>query len=138
MATKKAGCVLVNTKTKMIGLIFRDFRNDYSFPKGHLETGETLQECAIRETAEETKRDCKIIEEAGEFVEHYTTPNGEECETHMFLAVDTGKSDNTSTDVHDLIWTSFEKVEDVLTYQTLKDTWNFFREKIAKMLEKQL
>ena len=138
MATKKAGCVLVNTKTKMIGLIFRDFRNDYSFPKGHLETGETLQECAIRETAEETKRDCKIIEEAGEFVEHYTTPNGEECETHMFLAVDTGKSDNTSTDVHDLIWTSFEKVEDVLTYQTLKDTWNYFRKKIAKMLEKQL
>ena len=54
----------------------------------------------------------------------------------MFLAVDTGKSDNTSDEVHDLIWTAFEDVENVLSYQTLKDTWNFFKEKIAKMLDK--
>ena len=136
MATEKAGCVLVNTQTKMIGLIYRDIQDDYSYPKGHLEKGETLEECAVRETAEETKRDCKIVEDAGVNIETYTTPQGEECETHMFLAVDTGKSDNTSDEVHDLIWTAFEDVEQVLSYQTLKDTWNFFKEKIAKMLNK--
>ena len=136
MATQKAGCVLVNVETKQIGLIYRDIQDDYSFPKGHLEPGETLQECAVRETAEETKRDCEIVEDAGFTVEQYTTPKGEECETYMFLAVDTGKSDNTSTEVHDLIWTDFEKVEDVLSYQTLKNTWDFYKEKIAKMLGK--
>ena len=136
MATQKAGCVLVNTKTKMIGLIYRDMQDDYSFPKGHLEVGESLEECAVRETAEETKRDCVIVADAGKHIETYTTPKGEECETHMFLAEDIGKSDNTSEDVHDLIWTEFEKVDEILTYQSLKETWNFFKEKIAKMLEK--
>lgn len=136
MATKKAGCVLVNTQTKMIGLIYRDIQDDYSFPKGHLEQGETLEECAVRETAEETKRDCIIDETAGKTIENYTTPSGEECETHMFLAIDAGKSDNTSDEVHDLIWTEFERVENILSYQTLKDTWNYFKEKIAKLLEK--
>ncbi len=136
MATKKAGCVLVNTETKMIGLIYRDIQDDYSYPKGHLEMGETLMECAVRETAEETKRDCVIIEDAGVYVETYTTPKGEECETSMYLAVDTGKSDNTSDEVHDLVWTAFENVESTLSYQSLKDTWNFFKEKIAKLLEK--
>ena len=135
MATKKAGCVLVNTKTKMIGLIYRDKQDDFSFPKGHLEAGETLEECAVRETAEETKRDCEIVKDAGVTIETYKTPSGEECETHMFLAVDTGKSDNTSDEVHDLIWTEFDKVEEILSYQSLKDTWNYFKEKIAKILK---
>ncbi len=134
MATKKAGCVLVNTKTKMIGLIYREELDDYSFPKGHLETGETLEECAVRETAEETKRDCVIVSDAGEYVELYTTPKGEECENHMFLAVDTGASDNTSLEVHDLVWTSVEDVEKTVSYQGLKDVWNHFRAKVETLL----
>lgn len=49
---KKAGCVLINFETNDIALVYRD--EHYSFQKGHLEIGETLQECAIRETKEET------------------------------------------------------------------------------------
>lgn len=136
MATQKAGCVLVNTKTKMIALIYREKQKDFSFPKGHLEAGETLQECAVRETAEETKRDCMVITEAGEIVETYTTPQGEECENHMFLAVDTGKSNNTSTDTHDVVWTEFEDVEQKLSYPSLKQTWKFFEKHVKKLLQK--
>ena len=129
--TKKAGCIVLDVNNKTIALVYREQQNDYSFPKGHLEENESLEECAIRETAEETKRDCEIVKDAGVTIETYKTPSGEECETHMFLAVDTGKSDNTSDEVHDLIWTEFDKVEEILSYQSLKDTWNYFKEKIA-------
>ena len=54
MKVKKAGCILINKKTKEIGLVYRIKHKDYSFPKGHLEKNETLKECAIRETEEET------------------------------------------------------------------------------------
>ena len=55
MITEKAGCFLIRKETKEIALIYRTKQNDYSFPKGHVEKGETLKEAAIRETAEETK-----------------------------------------------------------------------------------
>ena len=48
MKVEKAGCILIDIKNKKIGLIYRKKQNDYSFPKGHREDGETLAECAIR------------------------------------------------------------------------------------------
>ena len=53
--TKKAGCIVLDVNNKTIALVYREKQNDYSFSKGHREGNETLIECAIRETAEETK-----------------------------------------------------------------------------------
>ena len=74
MITEKAGCFLIKKETKEIALIYRKKQNDYSFPKGHVEKGETLKEAAIRETAEETKRIAKIVDEYEPFAEKYITP----------------------------------------------------------------
>lgn len=137
METQKAGCILINTQTKSIGLIYRDHHNDYSFPKGHVEEGETALETAIRETAEETKREAAVIDGVNPYEEHYTTPKGEACVCYMFLALDNGPSDNDSTDTHDLVWTPFDKVEETLSYPSLKTVWNFFKPAIAKILNKK-
>lgn len=133
MEILKAGCYLVNIQTKQIGLIFRDYYNDYTFPKGHLEDGETLQECAVRETAEETKRDCKIVESINPTIDKYTTPRGENCVCYMYVAIDTGKSDNTSTDTHDLVWVDFEDVEQKLSFPSLKKYWLEVKDEIKKL-----
>lgn len=134
MATKKAGLYLIDKNTKCIGLIYRDNHKDYTFPKGHLEKSETLLECAVRETAEETKREVVVIESIPPIVEHYTTSSGEECECYMFVAFDNGKSDNTSTDTHTLIWTPVLEVEDKLSYESLKNTWRKILPEILKLI----
>lgn len=118
MVIKKAGCFLINKETKKIALIYRKKQQDYSFPKGHVEEGETFKEAAIRETAEETKRIANIVKDYQPFIHKYTTPKGEKCICYMFFAIDKGESDNKSEDTHDVIWTSLNKVEETLSYDT--------------------
>jgi len=124
MKVQKAGCVLINQKTKKVGLIFRQKQKDYSFAKGHQENGETLEECAIRETAEETKRDCHLLSTEPLDVLRYVDSVGDETETYYYLASDDGASDNDCTDTHELHWIDFDEVEKTLSYQNLKDFWN--------------
>ena len=118
----KAGTILINNGK--IGLVFRDNYQDYSFPKGHVEEGESFLECAIRETNEETKREVKILMQEEIYIEQYKDSKGNDCECHYFLAEDIGKSDNDSLDTHDLVWVDYDKVEDVLSYVSLKNLWN--------------
>ena len=134
MEIKKAGCYLINKENKQVALIYRDKHNDYTFPKGHLESGESLEECAIRETAEETKRVAIILNEYPPIVERYTTPKGEECVCYMYLSIDNGHSDNTSTDTHDVIWTDIDKVESTLSYEGLKKSWASILDSVYEIL----
>ena len=129
MVTKKAGCFLIRKESREVVVIYRKRQNDYSFPKGHVEEGETLKQTAVREVAE-------IIDEYSPLVEKYTTPNGEECACYMFFAVDKGKSNNQSEDTHDVVWTPVDKVLEVLSYDSLKNTWKSVEKIILEILEK--
>ena len=42
MIVQKAGTILLHLENKQIGLVYRQKKDDYSFPKGHLEKGERL------------------------------------------------------------------------------------------------
>jgi len=47
-------------------VVHRPLREDWSFPKGKLEPGESFEQCAVREVAEETGFTCRL----GTFVGH--------------------------------------------------------------------
>ena len=135
MKVEKAGCILINTKNKKIGLIYRSKQNDYSFPKGHKEEGETLLECAIRETEEETKRKCILCSNNPIAKEHYFDSKNDEVDMYYFIAIDNGKSNNNSLDTHELIWTEYEDVENKLSYDSLKKIWKEIKEIVSKILK---
>ena len=48
MVTKKAGCFLIRKESREVAVIYRKRQNDYSFPKGHVEEGETLKQTTAR------------------------------------------------------------------------------------------
>ena len=137
MKIQKAGCILIDKETKKIALVYRKKQNDYSFPKGHKEENETLIECAIREVEEETKR--KVILYSDDYIatEHYYDSKNDEVDMYYYLAIDNGKSDNQSLDTHDLLWFSFEEVEDTLSYDSLKKVWSNIKSLVLEVIEKE-
>ena len=128
----KSGCIMINTENKTIALVYREKQKDYTFPKGHVDEFETIEECALRETAEETKRDCIFLEKDPIYIEEYVTPRGEDVKMYYFLSKDIGPSDNDCEDTHPTFWIPYDEVYDKLSYDSLRKVWNDVKDKVKE------
>lgn len=137
MIVKKAGTILLNLKTNQIGLVYRESCKDYSFPKGHLEKGENIKECAIRETEEETLRLNHLLINKEIYILKYCTPSGENVECYFYVSIDDGPSFKNIDlkDRENLKWTNLDDVENKLSYSNLKDFWNKVKNPINDILK---
>lgn len=129
---KKAGTILINKDTKCVGLVKRKKHNDISFPKGHLEDNESLRECAVRETIEETGRNCKLIFEEPIYIDTYKNKEGI-VEVYYYLAEDLGKINNNIDE--ELIWINVYEVLNILEYDSLKDIYINIYDKVINVIE---
>lgn len=131
---KKAGCILINLQEKEIALVCRN--GEYSFPKGHLENGETLVECAIREAKEETGHDCHLASNKELLKIYYSNPKGENVENYFYLAIDDGITNDEidEKDKEQTKWVKYSEVESMLSHQNLKDFWNEIKHEVKKMI----
>lgn len=139
MITKKAGTVLINIKSKKIALIYRKDTGKGEFPKGHLEEGETLQECAIRETEEETGRKNYLVSDNEIDIIKYITSKGENVELYMYIAIDEGQTKNeiAQEDQEKWDWFDINQVEDKVEFENLKEFWKKAKIRVQEVLNKR-
>lgn len=139
MSIKKAGTILINLENKKVGLVYREDKKDYSFPKGHLEEGESLLECAVRETEEETLRKNHLMNDEVVGVTRYASSEEPEVEVYYYLAIDDGETekDIPLKDREELIWKNVDKVNDLLTYDNLKELWGNVKDKVIDIINKK-
>lgn len=135
MRTQKAGCIVINTDNKKVALVSRKGQN--SFPKGHKEENETIIECALRETKEETNHDVELLSDKELIKIEYETLLGEEVETYFYVAKDLGETkdviDEAEREV--TIWVPFDAVEKSLSYNNLKEMWNEIKYEVKKFFK---
>jgi ADP-ribose pyrophosphatase YjhB (NUDIX family) len=121
---QKAGAIVLSAKNKgNIVLIYRISLNDWSFPKGHVEEGESYTQTMTREIKEETGLDVKIIKGLPDNL--YSNEDEGKISTKMFLVASEDDSKIKPEFEKDKVeWISIEKVSEKLSYDNLKKYFN--------------
>lgn len=112
-----AGGGLVKNEKKEVLMIFR--RGKWDLPKGKLDEGETIEECAIREIGEETGlRNITIIKPLVITYHTYTLFGKHNLkETHWFLMHASGKEElnpQTEEEISEIVWVKEEDLKNYL------------------------
>lgn len=111
-----------------VQLIHRPRYRDWSWPKGKLDTGETLRECAVREVAEETGHE--IVLGVPLPMQRYRTPEGRFKRVHYWAARRARTDDAAAVrarppvpgidpdEIDDVVWLDVDKARERLTRPT--------------------
>ena len=107
-----------------VAIIHRPKYDDWSFPKGKIEVGESLIACAHREVLEETNLQTEFGPHLGQV--EYFTPDGLKKVTYWSAKVIGEKPFRTNSEVDQLKWIPITKVIEVLTNETDKEIFDKF------------
>lgn len=104
----------------LVALIHRSRRDDWSWPKGKVDPGESLPETAVREIAEETGLKIKLGPHLKAI--NYTVGNGTPKEVHYWAARVSGKAlanskFKPSEEVESVEWRTPAEARKLLTYE---------------------
>jgi 8-oxo-dGTP diphosphatase len=100
-------------------LIHRPRRNDWTFPKGKVESGETDEACALREVEEETGLRCAFESELATTV--HITSKGRLKEVRYWLMRPVGGEAAPHNEVDAVRWVPLARAAQLLTYQRDRD-----------------
>jgi 8-oxo-dGTP pyrophosphatase MutT (NUDIX family) len=97
-----------------IAIVHRPVQQDWSFPKGKLEPGETLDGAALREVREETGMTCELLR----FIGHteYVDRKGRQKTVAYWIMGATDGSFRPNEEVDLLRWMHLDEASDLLSY----------------------
>lgn len=110
-----AGCVVfrMNESGGIDFLLIRhekDKKNYWGFPKGHLEEKESIEECAVRETFEETGAVCRLLYELPPV---FSSNKRENKIVHVFLAKHLNPQNGISGKEGEIVEAKWFDIEDL-------------------------
>jgi len=95
----------------------KDKNNRYGFPKGHLEKNESIEECAVRETWEETGVVSRLLYELPPV---FSSNKNENKVVHIFLAKQLNPQNGISGrsgEISEACWFPIEDLPEIYHYQ---------------------
>jgi 8-oxo-dGTP diphosphatase len=118
-----AGGVVLDQKGRVL-IVHRGRYDDWSFPKGGVDEGESLEQAALREVKEEAGLECEIVRKLASSRYFFTTRKGQTRlkVVHYFLMKIIGGrllADGSETD--EAIWCEVAEAAARLSYQGDKD-----------------
>ena len=102
----------------LIGRIDRQGRLLWSLPKGHIEPGETAEEAAVREVAEETGIRGEVMGELGT-IDFWFVADGRRIHKtvrHFLLRAVSGELSDADIEVSEVAWVAFPQIAERLAY----------------------
>jgi len=112
-AEVKAAGGLVRRGAK-VAVVHRPRYDDWSFPKGKMDTGETWEECALREIAEEIGLRCRLGDELSPVA--YRDNKGRAKVVRYWLMEPLDGEFVPSDEVDEVRWVTPSEAEKLLTY----------------------
>jgi len=97
-----------------IVVVHRPVQQDWSFPKGKLETGETFELAALREVHEETGMTCRLLRFIGH-TEYLDRKGRPKAVAYWVMAAESGFF-APNEEVDELLWLDLESAARVLSY----------------------
>jgi len=108
-----AGGIITNSQGEFL-LVHRPRYGDWSFPKGKLDKGETLEQCALREVFEETGFVCRLGDTVGLVM--YEDRKGHPKEVHYWSMNIMNGSFQPNSEVDEIRWVSESFADELLSY----------------------
>jgi len=100
-----------------VAIVHRPKYDDWSFPKGKLNEGETFEEAALREVEEETGLTCALGEFLGEVQYHLESGDHKVVRFWKMRVVSGSIDDREPTrEVDQIEWVEFDTAPDRLSY----------------------
>jgi len=121
VAETSAGGLVVDTETgraAVIGRLDRRGRLLWSLPKGHVEDGETAEQAAVREVAEETGIDSAVMAALGSIDYWFVAEDRRVHKTvhHFLLRAVGGELSDADVDVTEVAWVALADLPARLAY----------------------
>ena len=97
-----------------MAIVHRPKYDDWTFPKGKLDAGESFEEAALREVLEETGLECELGEELDSTT--YRDRNGREKLVRYWEMTPVGGEFEPNDEVDELRWVEPAEARSMLTY----------------------
>ena len=117
-----AGGVVLDADQAMVALIGRLDRRGrllWSLPKGHIEEGETPEQTAVREVAEETGISSRVLRPLGAIDYWFVADNRRIHKTvhHFLMQATAGELSDADVEVSAVAWVPLDELAGTLAYE---------------------